>query len=127
MSYTPPTGPATTISKGIVKLAGDLSGTADLPTIKSDAVTEPKLAVANAPGTDQLLSWNGSAMQWVAAPTGSGGMVTLADLPAGSTVRVMSPTTNRPTTRTDITVIWVSYTVAPANAIPGDLWLELAA
>jgi hypothetical protein len=35
MSYTPPTGPATTLSRGIVKLAGDLSGTADLPTVPS--------------------------------------------------------------------------------------------
>lgn len=33
MSYTPPIGAATTTSRGIVKLAGDLAGNADLPTV----------------------------------------------------------------------------------------------
>lgn len=33
MSYTPPTGDATNNRKGLIKLAGDLSGTADQPTI----------------------------------------------------------------------------------------------
>ena len=33
MSYTPPIGSANTSTKGIVKLAGDLAGTADLPTV----------------------------------------------------------------------------------------------
>ena len=44
MSYTPPVGAASTLSRGIIKLAGDLSGTADLPTVpglanKSNATT----------------------------------------------------------------------------------------
>ncbi len=51
-------------------------------------------------------------------------MTTLADLPAGSTIRVISPTTIRPTARTDISVIWIGYDSAPSNAIQGDLWLE---
>lgn len=33
MSYTPPVGAASTSARGIVKLAGDLSGTADLPSV----------------------------------------------------------------------------------------------
>jgi len=33
MSYTPPTGPATSSTKGILKLTNDLGGTADLPTV----------------------------------------------------------------------------------------------
>jgi len=33
MSYTPPIGSASTSAKGIVKLAGDLAGTADTPTV----------------------------------------------------------------------------------------------
>lgn len=33
MSYTPPPTGATTTTRGLVKLAGDLGGTADLPTV----------------------------------------------------------------------------------------------
>jgi len=33
MSYTPPTGPATSSTRGILKLTNDLGGTADLPTV----------------------------------------------------------------------------------------------
>ena len=38
---------ATTSAKGIVKLAGDLAGTADVPTIASNAVTTAKILNAN--------------------------------------------------------------------------------
>jgi len=78
--------------------------------------------VSTATQTALNLKVNTSSLATVAT-TGE----TLATAPAGSTIRVMSPTTSRPTTRTDITVIWVAYTTAPANAIQGDLWLELAA
>ena len=45
---TPSTTPdATTSAKGIVKLAGDLAGTADVPTIASNAVTTAKILNAN--------------------------------------------------------------------------------
>lgn len=37
MSYIPRIGPATTTVQGIVKLAGDLSGTADAPTVQNVA------------------------------------------------------------------------------------------
>jgi len=41
------TSDATTSAKGIVKLAGDLAGTADVPTIASNAVTTAKILNAN--------------------------------------------------------------------------------
>lgn len=63
-------------------LGGDLSGTASNAQIvagsvgatelASDAVTEPKLAVSNSAGTGQVLSWNGSALEWI-TPSGGGG------------------------------------------------------
>lgn len=42
---------ATTLAKGIVKLAGDLAGTAALPVIAPLAVTDAKVAAANKDGT----------------------------------------------------------------------------
>jgi hypothetical protein len=33
MSYTPPTGPATSSTRGVLKLTNDFGGTADLPTV----------------------------------------------------------------------------------------------
>ena len=74
-------------------MGGDISGTASTAQIVANAVgateiasnavttakildanvTEPKLAVSNVPSTSQVLSWNGSAMQWVAPVSGSGG------------------------------------------------------
>ena len=63
-------------------MGGDLSGTAGnaqlvagavgATELASDAVTEPKLAVSNAAGTGQVLSWNGSALEWI-TPAGGGG------------------------------------------------------
>lgn len=68
---------ATTGSKGIVQLAGDLAGTATAPTVAtgaitatkvaSDAITEPKLAMTNSPSTGQVISWNGTTMAWAGA------------------------------------------------------------
>ena len=57
-------------------------------------------------------------------PSGPAGATTIDDLPAGSTIRVMSPATTRPTARTDISVIWIGYASAPANALDCDLWFE---
>lgn len=37
--------------------------------LQDDAVTEPKLAVSNAPTSSHALTWNGSAMAWAAIPT----------------------------------------------------------
>ena len=66
-----------TIPSGDPTLGGDLTGTASNAQIAanavgatelaSNAVTEPKLSVANSPATGQVLSWNGSAMSWAGA------------------------------------------------------------
>ena len=45
--------------------------------LADEAVTEPKLAASNAPGTNQVLGWDGSALQWV-AQTGGGGLTVSA-------------------------------------------------
>ena len=75
MTYVPPVGDATDIKKGLVQLAGDLSGTAAAPLVASNTITEPKLAVSNSPASNQVLSWNGSAMSWTNL---TGGSVTIA-------------------------------------------------
>lgn len=73
---------ATTALKGKVKLAGDLSGTADAPTVpglanKADkATTDPVVAKVNAaaatPTADTLALRDGSGRLSVAAPTADG-------------------------------------------------------
>ena len=40
--------------------------------ITDDTITEVKLAVGNAPAADQVLGWDGSSLQWVAAGGASG-------------------------------------------------------
>ena len=45
--------------------------------LAADAVTEPKLAASNAPGTNQVLSWSGSELTW-ATQTGGGGLTVSA-------------------------------------------------
>ena len=46
--------------------------------LANDAVTEPKLAASNAPGTSQVLSWDGSAMTWADQTGMGGGLLTVA-------------------------------------------------
>ena len=62
----------TKLANGAVITAKIADDAVTAPKIVNDAVTEAKLAVSNAPGNNQLLSWNGTAMQWVPAPTGGG-------------------------------------------------------
>ena len=38
--------------------------------VANDAITEPKLAVSNTPTSGHILSWNGTALAWVAASSG---------------------------------------------------------
>jgi len=66
----------------------------------------------------------------IAAAGGSGGMVALADVAAGSMLVApmdgsvnTSVSTARPSTRTDIFFRWRS-TVAPTNMITGDEWYQ---
>lgn len=85
MSFTPPVGSATTSTKGIVKLAGDLSGTADLPTVVDGAITEPKLAASNSPSASQVLTWDGSNLGWQTPSSGVDDGTRLLDSFSGST------------------------------------------
>lgn len=55
---------ATTTTKGILKLAGDLSGTATSVTVAKLAGGYP-LSIPTTPTTNHVLTWNGSA--WVAS------------------------------------------------------------
>ena len=78
--------PYRTISKGILVealITGNTleatSGRIRVPTggidtlqLSDDAVTEPKLAMGNAPSNDQVISWDGSALQWVDQAAGGG-------------------------------------------------------
>lgn len=74
MSYTPPVGAATTSSRGIIKLAGDLSGTADLPTVaKVNGVS-----VSGPPTSGQVVTaTSGTTANW-ATPTTAPVATTLA-------------------------------------------------
>lgn len=97
-----------------VQLAAGVVGTAE---IADNAVTEPKLAVANSPTSGHVLSWNGTQFQWVAR---SGGSVGYADLPAGTMLTVFKSGATwpvRPTARTDIAVRWRG--AAPGPTIGG--------
>jgi hypothetical protein len=73
-----PTGTATDPTVG-----GDLTGTASNAQLVANAVntaaladasvTEPKLAASNSPSTNQVLSWNGTALTWATPAAGGGG------------------------------------------------------
>jgi uncharacterized protein YjbI with pentapeptide repeats len=41
--------------------------------VADSAITEPKLAISNSPSTNQVLSWNGTALEWVTPAVGGGG------------------------------------------------------
>jgi hypothetical protein len=41
--------------------------------IANSSITEPKLAISNDPATNQVLSWNGTALAWATPAAGSGG------------------------------------------------------
>lgn len=83
----------TTGGAGDPTMGGDLSGVASnaqivagavgatelasnaVTTVKvnDNAITEPKLAASNAPGTNQVLSWDGTNLTWVTPSVGGGG------------------------------------------------------
>ncbi len=64
-------------------VGGDLSGTASNAQLVPNAVgttqiadasiTEPKLAASNSPTSNQVLSWNGTALAWTTPASGGGG------------------------------------------------------
>lgn len=87
MSYTPPVGVATAATRGIIKLAGDLSGTADLPTVaKVNGVS-----VSGAPTNGQVVTaTSATTANWATpattpvATTLATGTITLAGDLAGT-------------------------------------------
>lgn len=87
MSYTPPVGAATATARGILKLAGDLAGTADLPTVaKVNGVS-----ISGTPGTGQVVTaTSGTTANWASpattpvATTLATGTITLAGDLAGT-------------------------------------------
>lgn len=130
MSYIPRIGPATSAAQGIVRLAGDLGGNADAPTV-------PKLT--SKVDTSQVGAANGLATLDANAKLTATQMPasSLASAPAGATFRCLWNGTdwtyngtalgsNRPSTRTDI---FFGYIGAPATkadptyALTGD-WRE---
>lgn len=42
----------------------DMAGFVTSTALANDSVTEPKLAVTNSPGSNQVLSWNGTGLEW---------------------------------------------------------------
>lgn len=118
MSFTPPVGAATSTTRGLVKLTGDLGGSADAPTVPSKLSTSLKgaangVASLNADGTGLLAEaipgtvfevvWDGSDWSY-----------------AGAVI------TARPTARTDLVMQCVNPidTTVPAWAIAGDRLLR---
>ncbi|MEO5949613.1 MAG: hypothetical protein ABIP74_04355 [Candidatus Saccharimonas sp.] len=121
MSYQPPAAGATSSTRGLVKLAGDFSGTADSPTVPS---LSSKLS------TSQRGAANG------VASLGASGRGLLAELAPGTVFEVEYDGTNwtyagatvsaRPTSRTDLVMQCVNpiNTAVPAWAIAGDRLLR---
>jgi|GEM_PF-1661689 len=115
MSFIPPVGAATSSTRGLVKLSGDLAGTADLPTV---------------PGLSSKLDSTEKGAAGGVASLDSGGAIQLAQLVPGTPVYVFYDGTNwtdaagntitaRPTSRTDIPIVLVDTTASGTAAIPG--------
>lgn len=128
MSFTPPVGDATASTKGLVRLTGDLGGTAASPTVPglSSKIDSSQKAAASG-----VASLDGSAK----IPTTQLPTIPLSVLPAGS--RLVCPwntTTSkwtydgvdlnaRPSSRSDIFFVYTgapAATADPAWALAGD-------
>lgn len=122
MSYTPPPSGATTTTRGLVRLAGDLGGTADSPTV---------------PGLSSKLNTSQKGAANGVASLSSSGFTLLAEAAPGTVFEVLYDGTNwtyagtivtaRPTNRTDLVMQCVNSidTSVPAWAIAGDRLLRL--
>lgn len=74
----------------------------------------------NTPQNNQVLTYDSAISKWKNDTSSTD----VENLPAGTTLRVLAPVTIRPTSRADISVIWVGHVSSPVNAIQGDMWLE---
>ncbi|MBL8121551.1 hypothetical protein JNM87_02270 [Candidatus Saccharibacteria bacterium] len=87
--------------------------------IADSTITEQKLSITNSPTSGHVLSWDGSGLAWVAQSSGS---VTIADLPAGTTLTVSKSAgvwPARPTSRSDIVVQWKGPDPSPSIVSSG--------
>lgn len=121
MSFNPPVSGASSTTRGLIKLTGDLSGTADSPTV---------------PGLSSKLSTSQRGAASGVASLGANGLAVLSEVAPGTTFDVVYDGTNwsyagtvvtaRPTSRTDIVMQCVNAVDAtvPAWAIAGDRLLR---
>lgn len=103
MSFTPPIGDATTSTKGVVRLSGDLGGTAVSPTVPG---LSGKANVAHTHAANDIVS----------------GTVNYDLLPAYVTVTVTKSAGTwpaRPTNRSDIIVQWKGPDPSPSIVSSG--------
>lgn len=122
MSYTPPPSGATTTTRGLVRLAGDLGGSADSPTV---------------PGLSSKLNTSQRGAANGVASLGSSGFIVLSEAAPGTVFEVIydgvnwtyagTTVTARPTNRTDLVMQCVNAVDAtvPAWAIAGDRLLRI--
>lgn len=64
---------ATELASNAVTTAKVLDANITGAKIADNTITEPKLAVSNSPTTNQVLTWNGTALAWANDATGGGG------------------------------------------------------
>ena len=69
MSYIPKIGPATSTTQGLVKLAGDLGGSADAPTVTKVQGVSYESTAPTAAG--QVMTYNGTNAAWATVPAAS--------------------------------------------------------
>lgn len=103
MSFTPPVGDATSGARGLIRLSGDLGGTALTPTV---------------PG----LASKASSTHTHAASDITSGALSYALLPAATTLTVVKSAgvwPSRPTSRSDIIVQWKGPDPSPSIVSSG--------
>lgn len=122
MSYTPSPSGATSSTRGLVKLTGDLGGTADSPTV---------------PGLSSKLSTSQRGAANGVASLSASGLAVLSEAAPGTVFEVVYDGTNwayagvtvtsRPTNRTDLVMQCVNAvdTTVPSWAIAGDRLLRI--
>lgn len=83
------------------------------------------VALSN-PANNQVLTYNSGVAKWQNQTAAAGGNVTIAQLPAGSVIHVLESggSYTRPTSRTDVRVIFIGTTDPGSTALSDDLWFK---